>query len=99
MIEHSGAAREQATQEHVTAATRQTRKDREYTALRWSLGETLEKLNVLGNALADADELTGAAVKMVAGTREELGAIKAYLDQGSPFDYAAFPWDGDGREP
>jgi len=59
--------------------------------------------------VAELTELTGAAVKMVAGTREELGAIKAYLDQGSPFDYAAFPWGdeddeteapgGDGPEP
>ena len=99
MSENSGAAREQATQGHVNAAAEQIRRDREYAALRWSLGEALEKLDVLGRALAEAHELAGAAAKMAAGSREELGAVKAYLDQGSPFDYAAFPWDGDGREP
>ena len=74
----------------------ETRKKREYTALRWSLGQTLADLNVLSEALANAHKLIGTASEMVSQDREQLKAIKAYLDEGSSFDYAASPWDSDG---
>jgi hypothetical protein len=83
------ATREQAAQEHVNAVTAQTRKVREYTALRWSLGETLQELGDLGKALANAHELIGAAVKMVSGDRAKLGAINSREASASDLVHAS----------
>jgi hypothetical protein len=80
----------------VSETASETRKKREYTALRWSLGQTLADLNVLGEALANAHKLLGTASEMVSQDRKQLKAIKAYLDEGSPVDDAASPWDSDG---